>query len=237
VQILSYCDYQWEERSSRVEIPSYTFPDDDLLHSLIDLYFDQINLFLPLLHRPTFNRSITTGQHLTDSGFGAIVLLVCALGSRYSEDKRVLLDDISTYHSAGWKWFDQVQLVKMSFVIPSTLYDVQFCCVNTFNNHTRDTCIDNWAQLAVQYLRDCTSSHQCWAMIGIGVRMAQDVGAHRRKYKLDKMTVEDEMWKRAFWYVLFLSPGCLYIMILPQGLALLGSCNQLFAWTPLCYSG
>jgi hypothetical protein len=80
-------------------------------------------------------------------------------------------------------------------------------------------------QLAVQYLQGCSAAKQCWGMIGIGVRMAQDVGAHRRKYNVDDMTVEDEMWKRAFWYVLFLSPGCSYIMIPSQGPVLPGLCD------------
>jgi hypothetical protein len=37
-------------------------------------------------------------------------------------------------------------------------------------------------------------------MVGIGVRMAQDVGAHRRKmYTTTDIAIEDELWKRAFW--------------------------------------
>ena len=37
-------------------------------------------------------------------------------------------------------------------------------------------------------------------MVGIGIRLAQEVGAHRRKAQDHVMTVEDELWKRAFWY-------------------------------------
>jgi len=36
-------------------------------------------------------------------------------------------------------------------------------------------------------------------MVGIGIRLAQDVGAHRRKVHTHKYTTEDELWKRAFW--------------------------------------
>jgi hypothetical protein len=39
-------------------------------------------------------------------------------------------------------------------------------------------------------------------MIGIGVRLAQDIGAHRRKAHEGEMTVEDELRKRAFWVLL-----------------------------------
>jgi hypothetical protein len=129
-------DVKWEELSNVDETPSYTFPDEDLLYSLVDLYFNQINLFLPLLHRPTFEQSIAAGLHSEDSCFGGVVLLVCALGSRYSEDSRVLLDGLSTYHSAGWKWFDQVQMAK-SFLVPPTLCDLQVYCVSDSYTHIR----------------------------------------------------------------------------------------------------
>lgn len=36
-------------------------------------------------------------------------------------------------------------------------------------------------------------------MVGIGIRLAQEVGAHRRKPPGNKHTVEDELWNRAFW--------------------------------------
>jgi hypothetical protein len=36
-------------------------------------------------------------------------------------------------------------------------------------------------------------------MVGIGIRLSQDVGAHRKKVYNRKPTVEDELWKRAFW--------------------------------------
>jgi hypothetical protein len=37
-------------------------------------------------------------------------------------------------------------------------------------------------------------------MAGIGIRLAQEVGCHRRKMYASTLTVEDELWKRAFWY-------------------------------------
>ena len=83
---------------------------------------------LPLLHRPTFERHIADGLHLTEPRFGAIVLLVCALGSKFSLDPRVILEGTS-YHSAGWKFFDQVQAVKRTFLVPPTLYDLQYYSV------------------------------------------------------------------------------------------------------------
>jgi hypothetical protein len=97
---------------------------------LVDLYFSHTNLLLPLLHRPTFDKGIKEGYHRQNSGFGATVLLVCATGSRYSTDPRVFLPDANSEHSAGWKWFDQVQIVPKSRLAPPNLYDLQKYCVS-----------------------------------------------------------------------------------------------------------
>jgi hypothetical protein len=99
---------------------------------LIDLYFSQINLHLPLLHKPAFQKSIAEDLHHIDDQFASIYLLVCAIGARFSDDPRVLLDGVDSFHSCGWKWFNQVQMVKKSFLNPPTLYDIQFYCVRTF---------------------------------------------------------------------------------------------------------
>jgi hypothetical protein len=46
--------HSWERTSLRLDPPRYTFPEPDLIEQLVDLYFSRINLFYPLLHRPTF---------------------------------------------------------------------------------------------------------------------------------------------------------------------------------------
>jgi hypothetical protein len=48
------------------------------------------------------------------------------------------------------------------------------------------------------FLQGSSAPQASWTMIGIGVRMAEDVGAHRRKM-YTSMTTDDELWKRAFW--------------------------------------
>lgn len=48
-------------------------------------------------------------------------------------------------------------------------------------------------------------------MIGIGIRLGQDVGAHRRKQynpaTAAATAVEDEQWKRVFWTLVSLDRG------------------------------
>ncbi|KAF8971207.1 fungal-specific transcription factor domain-containing protein [Flammula alnicola] len=92
------------------ELPAYVYPDEDLMLSLIDLFFVHINHFLPLLHRPTFEKSVAERLHFSDPMFGATLLLVCAHGARYSDDRRVLADGSDSPRSAGWKWFEQLHV-------------------------------------------------------------------------------------------------------------------------------
>lgn len=100
------------------------------METLIDLYFLHMNTFLPLLHRPTFEKAVSERLHLCDEGFGATVLLVCAVGSRYSGDMRVNLEgEFDAHRSSGWKWFVQVQKTQVSSMEWPTLHELQKCVV------------------------------------------------------------------------------------------------------------
>ena len=100
--------------------------------SLIDAYFQHFNIFMPLLHRPTFEKSLAEGLHFKDSMFGATLLLVCAHGSRYSEDPRVLAEGSDNPRSAGWKWFEQVNIFRRTLYQRTTLYELQMHAVWAF---------------------------------------------------------------------------------------------------------
>ncbi|KAG6833970.1 hypothetical protein H0H93_012869, partial [Arthromyces matolae] len=115
--------------------PSYVFPPEDLMMDLIDLYFSNANLFLPLLHRPTFEKALAEKLHLRDEGFAVVLLLVCAVASRYSDDPRTLIDGVQQKASAGWKWYHQVQLSKKNVLASPLLYDLQYYCVHPHDNN------------------------------------------------------------------------------------------------------
>ncbi|KAG5635679.1 hypothetical protein H0H81_010417 [Sphagnurus paluster] len=165
-------------------LPPFTFPPPDLLASLVDLYFIHMNRYLPLLHRPTFERALAQGLHHTDRSFGSTVLLLCAVAGRFSDDPRVMDDPPDggpqNAHSSGWKWFAQVPLIKPATFNAPCLYELQFYA------------------LFGQFLQASSVPQACWTVVGIGIRIAQDVGAHRRR-KRAVHTVEDELCTRAFW--------------------------------------
>ncbi|KAJ2917368.1 hypothetical protein MD484_g3051, partial [Candolleomyces efflorescens] len=207
--------WEWELPLLRCRPPkmSREFPEPDLLNVLVGLYFKHINIELPLLHRPTFEKEIAQGLHIRHNTFGAVVLLVCAMGARYSDDPRVELSDNDLFpdvdgedganvdeekrrrqrpslamYSRGWKYFRQAWEFQeaLSVFVQPTLFDLHFYC------------------LAAQYLlRGSSVPQAAWQLIGIGIRHAQDVGAHRKRSQGRKLDNEsqklEELWKRAFW--------------------------------------
>lgn len=96
---------------------------------LIDFYFTQINQFLPLLHRQTLEKAVAEGLHHEDQQFGGVLLMVCALGSRFSDDPRVFADGFSSPRSAGWKWYEQANVLRKSLYRRTTLYELQLHAV------------------------------------------------------------------------------------------------------------
>ncbi|KAF8169422.1 fungal-specific transcription factor domain-containing protein [Mycena galopus ATCC 62051] len=184
----------WENTAPRTH--KYSFPPPGLAAHLIELYFAHVNVYVPLLHRPTFQRGVDGGLHLRDDGFAAILLLVCAVASRWSNDPLVTSpsspDGVGTHTAntgrlaCGWGWFEQVPLVGNHLFGQATLYTLQYYC------------------LAVQFLEGLSAPQACWTLVGVGLRLAQDVGAHRRQSRVEKPTVESELWKRAFWVLVYM---------------------------------
>ncbi|KAH9481989.1 ABC-transporter-regulating transcription factor [Psilocybe cubensis] len=173
----------WESAYISTPEPPYTYPEVDLLNNLVSLYFDRCNILLPVLHRPTFVKSLSIGQHLWDPLFGMTVLLVCALGAKYSQDLRVMMfnDSSGTGISAGWHYFSQVQVYRKRMLHKSTTYDLQYYA------------------LAALYLSSTSLPQASWTLLAIGLRHAFEKGVHRRRGPQQKPSVEYELQKRAFW--------------------------------------
>ncbi|KAJ7479527.1 fungal-specific transcription factor domain-containing protein [Mycena latifolia] len=167
-----------------IETPPLVFPENDLLASLVQIYFEQINPILGILHSPSFRRSVAEGLHFRDKHFGAVVLAVCALASRSSDDPRVFLDGINPEHSCGWKWFRQVRPLRASFSPEPSLYQLQVIC------------------LSVLYLAGTSNSEECWLLAGLGLRCAQGAGAHHRNGYTNMEPLQAELYKRVFFMLM-----------------------------------
>ncbi|KAK0477971.1 fungal-specific transcription factor domain-containing protein [Armillaria novae-zelandiae] len=186
IEFREYFDLQpWEQATANAEIPRYVYPDNDLIQSLISIYFETINPIFPILHRSTFEKNVDEGLHLRDSSFGAALLSVLAVASRYSDDSRVLADPCSKL-SSGWRFFEQVNILKKVVYAPPCLYDLQV------------------AVLGGIYAMGTSVPEIGWILIGTGLRSAIDIGLHRRRPGGYKFTVDDELKKRSFWALVVL---------------------------------
>ena len=109
----------------------YELPPRDLVSTLVNAFFQNVNLYSPILHRGLFEQQLADDLHAVDNRFAALVLLVCACGSRTVADARVLLPNADT-RSAGWTFFEQVELLVSRFRAPSVpdLVDIQLQAVS-----------------------------------------------------------------------------------------------------------
>ncbi|KAJ7466202.1 fungal-specific transcription factor domain-containing protein [Mycena galericulata] len=167
-----------------VERPQHVFPDDDLLQALVTIYFEQINPIVGILHSPSFLQSIADGLHFRDADFGAVVLVVCAMASRFSADPRVYLEGAGSKHSAGWKWFGQVRPLRTSFSVEPSLHRLQLIC------------------LSVIFMGGTSTPDESWILVGLGIRLAQSAGVHLRTGYNGMHPLDAELYKRAFWILL-----------------------------------
>ncbi|KAF8512070.1 fungal-specific transcription factor domain-containing protein [Gautieria morchelliformis] len=170
-------------------IPEFKFPPEDLMDSLISLYFDKLHWIFPVLHIPTFHSHYRCKLHIRNHRFAIILLLVCAVGSRYSSDPRVLPtcaelekeSEEERWLQAGLDYYAQVfPYLGRSPVYAPSLFDLQKLA------------------LACLYVQDSKNNPQGWSWCGLGIRIASEAGAHRKKNDA-ALTTESQLWSRAFW--------------------------------------
>ncbi|KAF8482796.1 fungal-specific transcription factor domain-containing protein [Russula ochroleuca] len=177
-----------------------SWPPSDLATALIELYFLHCNSMFPLLHRPTFARHFADKLYEKDIWFACLCMSVFALASRYTDDLRVLMDEPvetsvgehseqSRWQTAGFKYYfsptTEVENKKWAILNAASLFEIQTLCLTTqFQSETR------WHR-------------GIWYTIGVGIRKVQDMGAHSKKsYGKGGPTVENELWKRVWWYLI-----------------------------------
>ncbi|KAJ8081937.1 Gypsy retrotransposon integrase-like protein 1 [Marasmius tenuissimus] len=178
--------FPWQQQLYDTQTQPFDFPDVDLIFPLVALYFDKLQSSVKLLHRPSFERSVYEGLYLRNRAFGALLLTVCALGARFSDDPRVFIDGGGEL-SAGWKWITQLrpfEILSFGVGIEPSVYEIQAIC--------------NY----IIFLQPTTSGDLTWPLVALGLRYAHVAGAHRRHFMQYKPLAEQELWKRAFWVLI-----------------------------------
>ncbi|KAL1673774.1 fungal-specific transcription factor domain-containing protein [Schizophyllum commune] len=157
-----------------------TFPEHSFLLELVDLYFKTNESWVPIMHRPTVDRDLANRRYLRDRSYGYLVLTMCALASRHTDDPRVFADRRpGSENSAGWQWWSQVEITRRSYRSAPALCELQTCA------------------LGVLFLWGTSVPEDCWKTLSMGIRLAQEVGAHRKRKTAN--AIEDELYKRVFW--------------------------------------
>ena len=174
------------------------------MERLFSLYFVNIHPNFPILHRPTFLQDVASKLHLVDEVFGATVLLVCALGARFSYDYASLLPGAAHWQLCGWPWFEEVrEKRKLMPLTPTTLRDVQVAVVSFLLCLTVLMCLKP-GQLATAYVATLGLVQAISPSVAYALRLCQNLGLHRRTTYGATPSVEDELRKRAFWWAMTL---------------------------------
>ncbi|THU77325.1 hypothetical protein K435DRAFT_738552 [Dendrothele bispora CBS 962.96] len=179
---------------------SLEFPSHELMCQYIDAYFVEHGIYVPLLHRPTFEKQISESLHLRDSAFSAVVLAVCALGAQ-------ILSPVPSKDKLGERWFNQIRLERFVFSPKLELCHLQLYC------------------LAIHYFSYLGAGIDLgWLLSGIAIRRSQEKGAHRR-YTLNSEgpSIQGELWKRAFWQLVVLDSRFCTLFGRPRGTSILDS--------------
>ncbi|KAJ7163326.1 fungal-specific transcription factor domain-containing protein [Mycena filopes] len=172
----------WEEDAYDCH---YTFPQPDLITSLVQIYFATVHPTILILHRPSFERSVAEGLHFTYHSFGRLLLAVLAVASRCSDDPRVFIEGDDTTLSAGWKFASQIQILPRTASEP-TIYEVQMYC------------------LMATYFVGTSVPQVSTVYMALGINCLQLRGDYRRKRDEHNVNADDEIWRRVFWcYVCF----------------------------------
>lgn len=107
------------------------FPPADIIAPLVDTYFTHWNIFYPVLHRPTFQRLLDQELHQRDYEFGSILLVVCAIGARFTDHP--FLSDVphGAVNCRVAHWLSQTRrAMRKPFTSTATLFEVQYFCVS-----------------------------------------------------------------------------------------------------------
>ncbi|KAF7299170.1 Fungal-trans domain-containing protein [Mycena indigotica] len=159
--------------------PLYIFPESDLMHELVGLYFENVHPTLPILHRKYFESALSEGLHLTDDHFAAALLAVLSVACLYSDDPRIFLDGYSA-HSSGWSFINQVTVLHKG--CEANIWDVTYYLLLTV------------------YTLATSKAQDSWIYLGIGIRFLQQRGDRRVKIgSEEESNTLNDMWGRAFW--------------------------------------
>ncbi|WVQ76607.1 hypothetical protein IAR50_006280 [Cryptococcus sp. DSM 104548] len=171
------------------------WPEKGLDQQLINAYFDHVNIILPLLNRPLFQREYDTGLFKTQQRFGRVCLLIFACGARfYNATETFWPPELSSArgrsrdydsqwlpYSAGWKYLRMALRMGHNPLHMPDLHELQsqvlICC----------------------FIQASTTPQMSAHLAGSALRSSQELGIHLSSVLERLEPIERELYKRAFW--------------------------------------
>ncbi|KAF9337225.1 hypothetical protein BG006_005797 [Podila minutissima] len=169
--------FQKEAAIARLEM-EMPLPPRDLAEHLIDCYFSYVHPNLPIIHKPTFMRQYRNSD---PSKRPPAVLLhaMFAIASRFSTNPEITGRDPEAF---GDEYFDRAKrLVDLEYELP------------------RQSSIQALLLMVNYRFTSAKSGGRVWVMLGMAIRMAQDLGMHRSSSRWHLPPLETEIRKRLWW--------------------------------------
>lgn len=120
----------WQDNERMVEEKM----DDDILpilpsdypanlDKLVELYFEHVNCYFPLLHKGTITQELQYRK--LDRSFAGVIMLICAIASKFSDDPSILSAENDNI-SAGHKFYKTYKLkCRRNQLAAPSLNDIQ----------------------------------------------------------------------------------------------------------------
>ena len=189
-------DWEVECTGSNSDTQKPPYVDEDfgsevVMYHLVDVYFDMVNVTLPLLNKAQFKASIPTRK--LEREFGSILIVVCALGAVFSGDERFTHPDQEHLQfTAGLNFYKTARLKMKDFLTSAaTLEDIQ-------------------ALILLQiYVSQGVHTKASWMIHSLAISLARNLGLHHYWLNAHSETAEAEAGKRAIWmlYIIDRSHG------------------------------
>jgi len=115
---------------------------------------------MPILHEPKFMRNVQERLHHRNPHFGRLVMMMCALSSRNLDDPRVLLPGQHGY-SAGWKYYEQVQVIRQWMFEAPSLHEIQVYCVSIVSSINARITANKFSKVGCELLTGHIIAAEC----------------------------------------------------------------------------
>ncbi|BFZ55941.1 hypothetical protein PYCC9005_002982 [Savitreella phatthalungensis] len=165
------------------ELQEY-MPPEDLAMQLIDIYFDKIHLYVPIIDKASFLHEFLNDR---DKLSPYLLFAVFGLAARFSDDPRVYTVS-SDPETRGDLWWNLVPRLRYQFTEAPRLSTLQAETLLIKNLETRPSSRGFF--------------YRGWHQLGMAVRMGRDLGFHRL---LDVRLLDKEIiLGKRIWQTLFI---------------------------------